>query len=69
MVSLFSNAEINKFMLSIFRPDGRRYEGGWLDGKQHGKSTYINAKGVVKVGIWEHGKRIEWVDSGADANQ
>ena len=51
------------------RPDGRRYEGGWLDGKQHGKSTYINAKGVVKVGIWEHGKRIEWVDSGADAAQ
>ena len=45
----------------LIRPDGRKYEGGWLDGKQHGKATYTNAQKKVRVGIWQNGKRLEWV--------
>ena len=43
------------------RPDGRRYSGGWLEGKQHGQSKYTNKDGVEKVGIWEYGKRQKWL--------
>ena len=44
-------------------PDGRKYEGGWLEGKQHGRATYTNNKGVVKAGIWENGKRKRWIST------
>jgi len=41
--------------------DGRRYEGYWNRGKQHGLGTYLVPKdGKLKFGLWESGKRIEW---------
>lgn len=43
--------------------DGRKYEGWWSRGKQHGLGTYIDpAKGKVKYGLWENGKRVKWFD-------
>ena len=42
--------------------DGRKYEGEWKLGKQHGKGKYILLDGTVKMGIWEDGKRAKWVD-------
>ena len=41
--------------------DGRKYEGYWKDGRQHGEGKYILPNGVVKIGIWEEGKRIRWI--------
>ena len=38
-------------------PDGRKYEGGWLEGRQHGIAHYTKNNGKVKKGIWENGKR------------
>ena len=46
--------------------DGRVYEGEWLDGKQHGRGTFIKIDGTRKVGIWENGRNIQWLD---DTNQ
>lgn len=43
-------------------PDGRRYEGYWHDGKQHGEGRFTNSKGRTKVGLWENGIRIKWID-------
>lgn len=45
-------------------PDGKIYAGGWLDGKQHGKAKFTNAKGKSRDGIWENGERKEWIESG-----
>ena len=46
--------------------DGRKYEGWWYKGKQHGLGTYIdNAKGSIKYGLWENGKRVKWFDEHA----
>lgn len=28
-----------------FRPDGRKYIGNWLNGKQHGRGIYITPTG------------------------
>ena len=49
------------------RPDGRKYDGGWLEGKQHGQANYTNKDNVVKVGIWENGKRQRWLSNEAGA--
>ncbi len=46
------------------RPDGRRYEGEWLNGKQHGHGLYTNAKGEKREGQWINGKKEKWLDSG-----
>jgi hypothetical protein len=46
----------------IKRADGRRYEGGWKNGKQHGKAKYFLPDGTLHVGVWEDGKRLKWVD-------
>jgi hypothetical protein len=40
--------------------DGRKYEGQWLNGKQHGEGKYVLPDGKEKIGIWENGKRIKW---------
>lgn len=42
----------------LCRPDGRKYEGGWHDGKQHGKGIITNAKGQSMEGEWKEGKKI-----------
>lgn len=52
---------INKFLL--FRPDGRKYIGGWVNGKQHGRGMYIHPNGEKKEGEWKEGKRIHWIES------
>ena len=48
--------------LILHRPDGRRYDGGWKEGKQHGRSKYTNKEGVTRIGIWENGRRQGWVE-------
>lgn len=37
-------------------PDGGKYEGEWLDGKMHGKGTYVEADGSRYEGQWREGK-------------
>lgn len=44
------------------RPDGRRYEGYWQNGKQHGQGVYYNAQGRRKDGEWNEGKRVRWIN-------
>ena len=43
-------------------PDGRSYDGEWLNGKQHGKATYTLKTGWQKTGVWNNGKREKWID-------
>ena len=57
----FSNGK-NRALLYV-RPDGRRYEGEWANGKQHGKGTYTNAKGQRKEALWKDGKKDKWINS------
>jgi len=40
-------------------PDGRKYEGFWLRGKQHGVGKYTTTDGVSKTANWKDGKRTE----------
>ena len=40
--------------------DGRRYEGNWLHGKQHGRGKYFS-QGSIKEGIWVEGIRKKWL--------
>jgi len=47
----------------FFWPDGRKYEGGWRNGKQHGIGTYTSASGKTKQGEWQEGKRLHWLSS------
>lgn len=44
-------------------PDGRKYDGEWKNGKQHGLGTYYSSKNEVKRGQWSEGKRIQWLDN------
>eukprot|EP00287_Rhodomonas_sp_CCMP768_P015727 CAMPEP_0196756254 /NCGR_PEP_ID=MMETSP1091-20130531/100333_1 /TAXON_ID=302021 /ORGANISM="Rhodomonas sp., Strain CCMP768" /LENGTH=61 /DNA_ID=CAMNT_0042104835 /DNA_START=53 /DNA_END=234 /DNA_ORIENTATION=+ len=37
-------------------PDGAKYSGEWVDGKMHGKGTYIETDGARYEGEWEQGK-------------
>lgn len=48
----------------FYWPDGRKYEGKWKNGKQHGEGTYTSSSGKIKLGIWDEGKRIKWLDDG-----
>ena len=42
--------------------NGRSYDGEWKDGKQHGEGSYYNPEAdVTKRGIWENGKRLQWL--------
>jgi len=49
-------------------PDGKIYDGGWVDGKQHGKARFTNTQGKSKTGMWENGERKEWLKSDKSAN-
>jgi hypothetical protein len=44
-------------------PDGKKYEGQWLQGKQHGEGKIVNSKGKSRRGIWEDGNRISWIET------
>lgn len=39
--------------------DGRRYEGYFQDGLQHGNGKYINKNGEEVVGEWDKGKFLK----------
>ena len=41
--------------------DGKRYDGMWENGRQHGEGKYISDD-KVKLGIWKEGKRIKWLN-------
>lgn len=45
----------------IRRPDGRKYDGQWLNGKQDGVGSYTTASGKTKQGQWKEGKRMAWL--------
>jgi len=32
--------------------DGQRYEGEWLNGKQHGEGFHISVEGHSRKGVW-----------------
>lgn len=40
--------------------DGRKFEGWWHRGKQHGLGIVIESGYTPKYGLWEHGKRRKW---------
>ena len=42
-------------------PDGRKYVGQWVNGKQDGEGEYTTTNGKTKRGKWEDGKRISWI--------
>ena len=44
--------------------DGRKYDGMWQNGKQHGDGVYILPDGTARKGLWKNGKRIKWVEDG-----
>ena len=41
------------------RPDGKKYEGNWAKGKQHGRGVYTNRKGEIVEGEWNQGRRLD----------
>ena len=41
--------------------DGGTYEGGWLDGRQHGQGTVRKADGTIMKGLWDKGKNLDKV--------
>ena len=42
--------------------DGRIYTGQWLNNKQHGRGVITDhSDGVPRMGLWENGKRIQWI--------
>jgi hypothetical protein len=43
------------------RPDGRKYEGQWSNGKQNGKGYYTDEHGVRKLALWKDGKKEKWI--------
>ena len=56
-------------LIRYSRPDGRKYDGDWFDGKQHGRGAFISANGRRKLAEWANGKRIRLLidkDSGAN---
>ncbi|OLQ08607.1 Phosphatidylinositol 4-phosphate 5-kinase 5 [Symbiodinium microadriaticum] len=39
-----------------------RYEGFWLDGKQHGQGRYYHTDGYSLLALWDQGRRVEWLE-------
>ena len=42
----------------MYRPDGRKYVGQWLNGKQHGRGVYTNNIGEQVDAEWQDGKKV-----------
>jgi len=42
--------------VNSFGPDGRRYVGGYMNNKKHGKGTYHYKDGSKYEGNWSSGK-------------
>ena len=51
------------------RPDGKRYEGEWFNGKQHGRGVYTNTKGERKEAKWKDGRKLMWIKNTAIKNE
>jgi len=47
-----------KLPINNNRPDGRRYEGAWVNGKQSGAGSYRDVKGTVVKAEWIEGKMV-----------
>ena len=41
---------------------GRRYEGNWKNGKQHGEGHAITNGGKKMKGLWDGGRRVKWLE-------
>lgn len=39
--------------------DGRKYEGSWEKGKQHGNGKVIGLDGKEQEGVWQSGKKVK----------
>ena len=48
--------------------DSSRYEGQFLNGKQHGLGTYFNVKGEARQGNWADGKLVKWDNNDLGGN-
>lgn len=44
-------------------PDGREYDGGWKLNVRHGEAKVLTKDGQVKVGEFDNGKVIKWLDT------
>ena len=42
-------------------PDGKKYEGYWYNGKQHGQGRFTNTAGKSRIGVWLNGDRLKWL--------
>jgi hypothetical protein len=40
------------------RPDGRKYDGDWFDGKQHGIGRYTDINGKTIEAEWNMGRKV-----------
>ena len=38
-----------------------RYEGQWVNGKQHGRGYFVKKDGTSNLADWENGQRVNWV--------
>ncbi len=61
----FSNGTIETATTNPYRPGGKKYEGRWHNGRQHGNSVYTNGKGTKIAGVWRNGRKVE--GAGADS--
>lgn len=44
-------------------PNGRKFEGSWKQGRQHGEGKFTLNNGKAKQGIWNEGVRLRWIDT------
>ena len=62
--SLGNNDKYFNILIKIFRADGRKYNGMWKIGKQHGEGYFYNVETKTwQRGIWDEGKRVRWIQS------
>ena len=54
------------FFEHLLRPDGKRYVGEWLEGKQHGRGVMEDPKGQRREGEWSNGVHVRWIGKGVD---
>ena len=68
-LKIIQNRATTEGMGECVYPDGRIYKGLWKEGKQDGEGMfYIPDKKVWKKGIWDKGKRVQWI-SGINNNE
>lgn len=44
-------------------PDGKIFEGTWVNGKREGQGMITFTNGESKVGEWKNDQRIRWVEN------